>query len=168
MSEHETFMRRAIEIARSSLEIPGAMPYGAIVVKDGRIIGEGLNRTLALSDPTSHGEVEAVRDACRRLGTTWLGGATVYTSCEPCAMCVSTMYMAGIGELYYANTIAESAAMYGRLVALDAKWTRRSEANDVRQQTGLPIEQRRMKAVRLLQEEGQAVLDGYVARLSRT
>ena len=164
MSEHETFMRRAIEIARQALDEPGAMPYGAVVVKDGRIVGEGLNRVSALFDPTSHGEVEAVRDACRKLGTTWLDGAVVYTSCEPCAMCVSTMYMAGFSRFYYANTIGESGEMWQRLLADDPRWVRRTDANDVRRETGLPIEQRRMSAERLLPDEGRAVLDGFVEK----
>lgn len=168
MSEHETFMRRAIEIASRALDEPGAMPYGAVVVKDGRIVGEGLNRAAALYDPTSHGEVEAVRDACRRLGTTWLDGAVVYTSCEPCAMCVSTMYMAGISRFYFANTIAESGAMWQRLLAGDPKWVRRTDAEDVRRETGLPIDQRRMTALRLLQDEGQAVFDRFVERNAKT
>jgi len=157
-------MRLAIEIARQALDEPGAMPYGAVVVMDGKIVGEGLNRVSALHDPTSHGEVEAVRDACRKLGTTWLDGAVVYTSCEPCAMCVSTMYMAGISRFYYANTIGESGDMWQRLLAGDPRWVRRTDANDVRRETGLPLEQRRMSAERLLPDEGRAVLDGFVER----
>ena len=65
----ERFMRRALEIARRSLVMPGALPYAAVIVKDGQIVGEGLNQALANHDPTSHGEVEAIRDACKRLGT---------------------------------------------------------------------------------------------------
>jgi guanine deaminase len=168
MSDHATYMRRAIEIAGRALDEPGAMPYGAVVVKDGRIVGEGLNRSAALYDPTSHGEVEAVRDACRKLGTTWLDGAVVYTSCEPCAMCVATMYMAGISGIYYANTIAESGAMWQQLIALDPKsWVRRTDANEVRRETGLPIDQRRMRAERILAAEGQAVLDGFVDSVAK-
>lgn len=169
MSDHETFMRRAIEIARQALDQPGAMPYGAVVAKDGRIIGEGLNRAAALHDPTSHGEVEAVRDACRKLGTTWLDGAVVYTSCEPCAMCVSTMYMAGISRIYYANTIEESGAMWQRLAAHDPqRWARRTDAHDVRRETGLPIGERRMTAARLLEGEGQAALDAFALKIGES
>ncbi len=71
-------MDRAIEIARSALDELGTLPYGAVVARDGEIIGEGLNRAMGLSDPTSHGEVEAMRDACRKLGTTDLGGGDVH------------------------------------------------------------------------------------------
>ena len=84
-------MARAIEIARTSLNEHGALPYGAVVAKDGIVIGEGLNRAMALSDPTSHGEVEAIRDACRTLGTTDLSGAEMYTTAEPCSMCVLSL-----------------------------------------------------------------------------
>lgn len=164
MADHETFMRRAIEIARQAENTDGAMPFGAVVVKDGRIVGEGLNRAIALHDPTSHGEVEAVRDACRKLGTTWLDGAVVYTSCEPCALCVAAMYMAGISSFYYASTIAESAAMSERLVRSDPKWAKHTEADDVRRETGLPLEQRRMKAVRLLQDEGAAAFEAFIRK----
>ena len=82
------FMARAIEIAREAVDTDGTLPYAAIVVLDGEIIGEGLNRSVANCDPTSHGEVEAIRDACRRLSLTSLKGAELYTSGEPCSMCV--------------------------------------------------------------------------------
>ena len=75
----EAFMRRAIEIARTALDIPGTLPFGAVVVKDGRIVGEGLNRSFADQDPLSHGETEAIRDACRKLGTTSLAGGCPHT-----------------------------------------------------------------------------------------
>ena len=84
----EKFMRRAIELSTQALDEPGARPYGAVVVKDGRIVGEGLNQSAKNFDPTSHGEVEAIRDACRNLKTTDLSGADLYTSCEPCSVCV--------------------------------------------------------------------------------
>jgi len=157
----ETFMRRAIELGRQSLTIPGTMPYGAVVVKDGKIIGEGLNRSAALHDPTSHGEVEAVRDACRNLGTTWLDGAEVYTSCEPCAMCVSTMYLAGISAVHYACSIEESATVMDRLAQHDPKWRRRIGSEELRQQTGLPTMRRSMAADRILPADGLALLEDF-------
>ena len=92
----EKFMRRAIELSAQALDSAGARPYGAVVVKDGKIVGEGLNQSAKNFDPTSHGEVEAIRDACRNLKTTDLSGADLYTSCEPCSVCVATMIMAGI------------------------------------------------------------------------
>ena len=110
----EKFMRRAIELSAQALDTPGARPYGAVVVKDGAIVGEGLNQSAKNFDPTSHGEVEAVRDACRNLKTTDLTGADLYTSCEPCSVCVATMIMAGIGRMYYGASLEQSAAVVPR------------------------------------------------------
>ena len=161
---NEDFMRRAIEIARESLNDQGALPYGAVVVKDGEIIGEGLNRSHGKSDPTSHGEIEAIRDACRRLGTPTLPGCDLYTSCEPCSMCVATMYIAGIERLYYASNIEESAVFFGQLIEKNPKWSRRISAVDLRREVGLPIEERTMPAQRVLGNLGQDVFDDFVAR----
>ena len=93
----------------------GTLPYGAVVVLDGEIVGEGLNRSVADCDPTSHGEVEAIRNACRRLSLTSLKGAELYTTGEPCSMCVATMYQVGISRLFYAGTAEDSAAFFQRL-----------------------------------------------------
>ncbi len=161
---HEKFITRAIEIARESIDTPGTLPYGAVVVRDGEIIGEGLNRSAAACDPTSHGEVEAIRDACRRLSLTSLDGADLYTSGEPCSMCVAVMYQVGIARLFYAGAAADSAAFFDRLAEHDDKWTRRRSSQDLRHQVGLPIEQRDMAAEQLLQEEMIAVFDAFIAR----
>ncbi|MEM8743401.1 MAG: nucleoside deaminase [Pseudomonadota bacterium] len=161
---NEDFMRRAIEIARESLDEEGALPYGAVIVKDGEIIGEGLNRSHGKSDPTSHGEVEAIRDACKRLGTPTLYGCDLYTSCEPCSMCVAIMYIAGIERLYYASTIAESAEFFSQLVEKDQKWSRRISAVELRREVGLPMHERSMPAQRILGDLGQNVFDDFVDR----
>ena len=160
----EKFMARAIEIARSSLNLPGSLPYGAVVVRDGGIIGEGLNRATALSDPTSHGEVEAIRDACRRLSSTRLDGADLYTSGEPCSMCVAAMVQVGIGRLYYAGAASDSAAFFGRLASHDAKWTRRLGSDELRHQVGLPVGERAMSAKQLMTADIVAVYDAFVAK----
>lgn len=99
---NEAFMRRAIEISARALDEPGLEPFGAVVVRDGKIVGEGINRSLRNVDPTSHGETEAIRDACRNLSTADLSGCALYTSCDPCALCVAAMAIAGIAELFYA------------------------------------------------------------------
>lgn len=161
---HETFMRRALEIARDSIDEAGALPYAAVIVKDGRIVGEGLNCMLGKSDPTSHGEVEAIRDACARLGSTDLSGCDLYTTAEPCAMCVATMYLTGIARLFYACAAPESAAFMARLGAKDAKWKRRIGVVDLRRETGLPMDQRQMPAAAVLPAEGQAIFDAFAKR----
>src|SRR5262245_31567762 len=86
---HLTFMRRAIELSRHGVLRRDGGPFGAVIVKDGQIVGEGWNRVIATNDPTAHGEVEAIRDAGRRLGTFVLAGCDLYTSAEPCPMCLA-------------------------------------------------------------------------------
>ncbi len=157
-------MARAIEIARQSVDTPGTLPYGAVVVKDGQIVGEGLNRTTANSDPTSHGEVEAIRDACRRLSLTSLDGADLYTSGEPCSMCVATMYQVGIQRLYYAGSASDSAAFFQRLAAHDRKWARRVNNQELRQQVGLPLDERDMAADQVMREDILAVYEAFIER----
>lgn len=159
-------MRRALEIARDSLEIPGALPYGAVVVKGDAIVGEGLNRAVALHDPTSHGEVEAIRDACSRLETTDLSGCDLYTTAEPCSMCVATMNVSGIARLYYASASPESAAFAARLAAIDPRWQRRMSNDALRTEVGLPIDQRAMSATQLLAQEAHDLFDIYAKRLN--
>lgn len=162
---HETFMRRALEIARQSIDEPGALPYAAVVVKDGRIVGEGLNRANGKSDPTSHGEVEAIRDACAKLGTLDLSGCDLYTTAEPCSMCVATMYLSGIARLYYALAVPDSAAFMTRLAARDPKWTRRISAADLRREVALPMEGRMMPAEPVLRDEALVVFDEFAKKV---
>lgn len=111
----ETFLRRAIEISAQAVEIPGTEPFGAVIVKDGKIVGEGINRSVMNHDPTSHGETEAIRDACRNLGTVDLRGCVLYSSCEPCALCVAAMNIAGIATLYYAADMVQAGDALGDL-----------------------------------------------------
>lgn len=111
----ESHLRRAIEISAQALETPGTEPFGAVVVKNGKIVGEGINRSVMNHDPTSHGETEAIRDACRTLGTVDLRGCELYSSCEPCALCVAAMNIAGITTLYYAADMEQAGAAIGDL-----------------------------------------------------
>ena len=96
-------MRRAVALSLENVENGGG-PFGAVIVKDGEIIAEGTNRVTANNDPTAHAEVTAIRAACSFLETFQLNGAVVYTSCEPCPMCLSAIYWAGIDKIYYGNT----------------------------------------------------------------
>jgi guanine deaminase len=107
------YMVRAIELSRitSMVESAGGV-FGCVIVKDGRIIGEGANRVVAENDPTWHGEMEAIRKACKAEGTFKLDGATLYTSAEPCPMCMAAIYWAGIDKVFYASQI-EDALEYG-------------------------------------------------------
>ncbi|MBQ3805012.1 MAG: nucleoside deaminase [Prevotella sp.] len=96
-------MQRAIDLSIRNVA-DGGGPFGAVIVKDGEVVAEGVNRVTASCDPTAHAEVSAIREACRRQGTFKLDGCEIYTSCEPCPMCLSAIYWAGISHIYYANT----------------------------------------------------------------
>lgn len=157
----DRFMRRALEISATAKDDPGALPYGAVVVRDGEIVGEGLNRAPGLHDPTSHGEVEAIRDACRRLGTTDLSGAIMYTSAEPCAMCVATMILANMAKLVYAADWRDSAALMSGLAATSPDLKRRYNTVELRDQVGRAPDARDMPAERMGQAEAQAILAGF-------
>ncbi|MDJ1006335.1 MAG: nucleoside deaminase [Paracoccaceae bacterium] len=111
MEDDKTFMARALEIARDEMLGSGAAPFGAVIVRDGKIVGEGVNRVVTAHDPTSHGEVEAIRDAGRNLGTWDLSGCTLYTTCEPCEMCVAAMYWAKIDAMVYACRLSDAEAI---------------------------------------------------------
>jgi guanine deaminase len=101
----DKFMKRAIEISRAALTNPGTEPFGAVIVLNGTIVGEGLSRALATLDVTSHGEVEAIRDANRRLKRLDLSDCEIYTSCEPCPLCVAAIGIARLKKMYYAATL---------------------------------------------------------------
>ena len=157
----ETFMKRAIEISRAALSSPGTQPFGAVVVKDGAIVGEGLNRSAALLDPTSHGEVEAIRDACRTLGSLDLTGCELYTSCEPCPLCVAAMAIAGIARLYYAASLDQAGAAFTGL----SKAHRHSIDLDLlRAEAGAPVNARRLPAEQRLDGEAVAVLREWAVK----
>ena len=97
------FMKRAIELSVESVN-KGGGPFGSVVVKDNKIIAEGSNKVTPTNDPTAHGEIVAIREACKKINTFTLGGCELYSSCEPCPMCLSAIYWARIDKIYYANT----------------------------------------------------------------
>ena len=97
---HEDFMREAIALAVENIKSGGG-PFGAVIVKDGNVVATGANRVTANNDPTAHAEVSAIRAACAKLGTFDLSGCVIYTSCEPCPMCLGAIYWAHIDKIYY-------------------------------------------------------------------
>lgn len=103
------FLRRAIELAVQNVDTGGGGPFAAVVVRDGRIVGEGVNTVTATHDPTAHGEVNAIRDACKLLGTFTLAGCELYTSCEPCPMCLAACYWARLDAVFYGSSAADAA-----------------------------------------------------------
>lgn len=147
-SEPLRFMRRAIELSRLHMDAGEGGPFGAVVVKGGEIVGEGWNRVTSSLDPTAHAEVSAIRAACAKLGTFHLEGGEIFTSCEPCPMCLSAIYWARLDRIWYANGRADAAAIH-----FDDEWLYREVA--------LPLAARSLPAVQLLREEAQAVFQAW-------
>jgi tRNA(Arg) A34 adenosine deaminase TadA len=111
----EKFMKRAIEISRTALTKPGTEPFGAVIALNGKIVGEGLSQALATLDVTSHGEIEAIRDANRRLKRLDLSDCEIYTSCEPCPLCVAAIGIARLKKMYYAATLDQCGKAFAVL-----------------------------------------------------
>ncbi len=105
------FMTRAIELARMGVEMNLGGPFGCVITKDGEIVGEGSNRVTSTNDPTAHAEVIAIREACKTLGSFQLDGCTIYTSCEPCPMCLGAIYWARPEKVFFACTRDDAAAI---------------------------------------------------------
>lgn len=140
-------MRQAIALSAGNLARGGG-PFGAVVVKDGAVVGEGTNRVVPDSDPTAHAEVVAIRDACRRLGTHDLSGAVIYTSCEPCPMCLSAIWWARIGLVWYGNDRKDAAA-----IGFDD--------DALYQEVARPVEARHLPLKRLLAAEAAGVFRAW-------
>ena len=151
MSSNNTFMLEAIEEAKIGIHQNHGGPFGAVIVKDNQIIGRGHNRVPSTNDPTAHAEVTAIRDACHALGTFNLQGCSIYTSCEPCPMCLAAIYWARIDKIYYAAD-KEDAANIG----FDDRF--------FYQEVNKPINQRSIPEERLLQKESQAVLTEWFSK----
>ena len=103
MEDKKKFMAKAIELSINSANTIGG-PFGSVIVKDNEIIAECSNKVTSSNDPTAHGEVVAIREACKKLNTFDLSGCEIYTSCEPCPMCLSAIYWSRLDKIYYANT----------------------------------------------------------------
>lgn len=109
-TDDERFMRMAIDLSVANVANGGG-PFGAVIVRDGEVMATGVNRVTATNDPTAHAEVNAVRAACAAVGDFKLTGCTVYSSCEPCPMCLSALYWAGVARIFYGNTKADAKAI---------------------------------------------------------
>jgi tRNA(Arg) A34 adenosine deaminase TadA len=107
----EKFMQMAIDLSEYNVKQGLGGPFGAVIVKDGMVLARSANKVVPTNDPTAHAEVSAIRLACQELGTHNLEGCEIYTSCEPCPMCLGAIYWARIDKIYYANTKADAAAI---------------------------------------------------------
>lgn len=109
MERHEEFMGEAIALSKQNVEKGLGGPFGAVIVKDGEIIAKSVNMVTVANDPTAHAEISAIRLACQKLDTYSLEGCVIYTSCEPCPMCLGAIYWARLDKMYYANTKKDAA-----------------------------------------------------------
>jgi guanine deaminase len=150
MYEPAYFMKRAIDLARQGMLQGAGGPFGAVIVRDGVIIGEGWNRVLATNDPTAHGEVSAIRDACSRLGTFSLHGCEIHTTGQPCPMCLGAIHWARIGKIYYGFRV-EDAAEIG------------FDDTEFFRQMRLPVEERLIPSEELCREEALLLAREYTA-----
>lgn len=159
----QRFLEYAIELSAKALDMPGTEPFAAVVVRDGRIVGEGINRSRQKFDPTSHGETEAIRNACSALKTVDLRGCDLYSSCEPCALCVAAMQLSGIRALYYAAGLRESNAALGG-VPQDTRFT--VDADLLREECGRTVEARSMPSGQALSGDAIKVIAAWAKQVS--
>lgn len=108
MPKRDTYMRRALRLAEQNVA-KGGGPFGAVIVKDGKVVGTGVNAVTTAHDPTAHAEIAAIRKACRKLGVFSLAGCEIYASCEPCPMCLAAIYWARLDRVWYATTNTDAA-----------------------------------------------------------
>src|SRR5256886_11623558 len=150
-SQDALWMNEAIGLARAGMREHGGGPFGAVVVCDGKVIGRGWNQVTSLLDPTAHAEVTAIRDACRNLKRFELRGCVLYTSCEPCPMCLSAIYWARLDKIYYACTRRDAAGVG-------------SDDDSIYQQIPLEIAARSLPMVRLPSEAAQELFREWAAK----
>lgn len=136
-------MREAIALSIKMMRRGKGGPFGAVVVKGNRIVGRGSNKVTSTNDPTAHAEIVAIRDACKRLNTFQLEDCDLYTSCEPCPMCLSAIYWARIRSVYYGNTRKDAAR-----IAFDD--------NFIYREVALPIRRRKLGMKQILRDEALA------------
>ncbi len=145
------FMRHAIRLAEEMMRAGRGGPFGAVIVTDGRVIAEGYNKVTSDNDPTAHAEVVAIREACAKLGTFSLQGCEIFTSCEPCPMCLSAIYWARLDRVWYGNTRGDAA-----LIGFDD--------DHIYREIPLAIEERAIPMARLLPDEAAAAFREWDAK----
>lgn len=151
LDNHKGFMRQAIALSRQHMEAGDGGPFGAVIVLDDVMVGRGWNAVTSSNDPTAHAEVMAIREACKTLGRFDLRGAVLYTSCEPCPMCLAATYWARIDKVYYANEQADAAA-----INFDDAFLYR--------QLALPRERRSLACEQILRDEALEVFRAWDAK----
>ncbi|HTM98205.1 MAG TPA: nucleoside deaminase [Pedobacter sp.] len=140
--QHEKFMRMAIKLSTKNVLQSLGGPFGAVIVKDGKVIAKSANKVTVNNDPTAHAEVAAIRLACKKLKTFELTDCIVYTSCEPCPMCLAALYWARVKTVYYGNTKADAAA-----INFDDQF--------IYEELDKPLNERKIPIKQLLRDEAQ-------------
>lgn len=153
-SSSERFMHEAIRLSLEKMRVGQGGPFGAVVVRDGEIIGRGWNQVTSANDPTAHAEVMAIREACRRLGTFRLDGCEIYASCEPCPMCLSAIYWARLSRLHFAAT-RQDAAEAG------------FDDDLLYREISLPVSERKLSTTQLLRESALAAFIEWKAKADK-
>ena len=153
--QNEIFMRRAIALAQNGIDSNLGGPFGAIVVRDGEIIGEGWNQVTSTNDPTAHAEVVAIRNACRQLSSFQLDGCAIYTSCEPCPMCLGAIYWARPAQVFFGCTREDAAK-----VGFDDQF--------IYEEIEKNFEHRQMKLANFLREEALVVFQNWTNKPDKT
>jgi guanine deaminase len=143
MQEQEKYMREAIRLSHENVTSGKGGPFGAVIVKNGKIIARGANEVTTSNDPTAHAEVVAIRNACKQLGSFQLDGCEIYCSCEPCPMCLGAIYWARPDKIYYANTKKDAAEI-------------NFDDNFIYDEIEQTIENRKLPTIQLLRHEAQA------------
>jgi len=146
----QKMLRKAIQLSLKGIAAGGG-PFGAVIVKDGKEIAGGYNQVTKKNDPTAHAEITAIRKAAKNLNTFDLSGCEIYTSCEPCPMCLSAIYWARIDKIYYANTKADAQA-----IGFDDSF--------IYDQLDLPEEKRSIPAVKMLRNEAIKAFEVWTAK----
>jgi tRNA(Arg) A34 adenosine deaminase TadA len=152
---HEKYMKMAIDLSRSGMMQGNGGPFGCVIVKDGKVIGQGSNSVLTTNDPTAHAEVVAIRDACKNLKSFQLDGCDLYTSCEPCPMCLGAIYWARPDRVFYANTKQDAAE-----VGFDDQF--------IYEELELPLEGRKIPFSQFSREEANKVFQEWVLLDNKT
>lgn len=147
-------MREAIRLASANVENGGG-PFGAVIARGGEIIATGVNRVTANCDPTAHAEVSAIRAAAQKLGTFNLSGCEIYSSCEPCPMCLGAIYWARLDRLFYGNTKADAAR-----IGFDDAF--------IYKELALPLSERTLRAEQLLGKEALATFEAWEQKTDKT
>jgi len=154
MKEKEGFMREAIRLSIENMRAGNGGPFGAVVVKDGKIIARGFNQVTSSNDPTAHAEVVAIREACKVLNSFQLDDCEIYTSCEPCPMCLGAIYWARPSKMYYANTKKDAAN-----IGFDDEF--------IYEELDLPLDKRQLSAEQLLQDEAIVAFKEWEEKINK-